>query len=160
PIDPTDWNTLDGFSPGPMIVTLFPDTGFPVDPLASGIAFHTDFAPSLEPSHPTVLLRADDGERVLHFGEMDTQTNDVAKKALILRPGERLDNATRYLVAIRGLVDTMGNPIEPRLAFRALRDGIPDDEVALACGAECAAAIAARRPVFEDVFARLEAAGV
>ena len=160
PIDPTDWNTLDGFSPGPMIEALFPDTGFPVDPVASGIAFHTDIAPSLGTDHPTVLLRADDGERILHFGEMDVQTDDVAKKALILRPGRRLDNATRYIVAIRHLVDTIGTPIQPRLAFRALRDGIDVADVALACGTACAAAIAARRPVLEDVFNRLDAAGV
>lgn len=159
-IDPEDWNTLDGFSPGPMIIALFPDTGFPVDPLASGVAFHTDFAPSLDPDHPTVLLRASDGERVLHFGEMDVQTADVAKKAFILRPGRRLENATRYLVAMRHLVDEIGNPIEARLAFRALRDGIGDADISRACGARCAAAIAARRPTLEDVFTRLAAAGV
>jgi hypothetical protein len=160
PIDPTDWNTLDGFSPGPMILALFPDTGHPVDLAASNVAFHTDFARSLDADHPTVLVRADDGERVIHFAELDVQTNDVAKKTLIVRPGKRLDDATRYLVAIRDLVDTEGTPIEPRLAFRVLRDAIPDADVALACGAECAAAIAARRSAMEDVFDRLEAYGV
>lgn len=158
-INPADWNKLDGFSPGPMLVSLFPDTGFPVDPLASGVAFHTNFAQSLEADHPTVLLR-EDGARVLHFGEMDVQTNDVTKKSFILRPGVRLDDATRYVVGIRHLVDTLGTPIEARLAFRALRDGIGDDEVELACGSACAAAVAARRANFEDVFARLDAAGV
>jgi hypothetical protein len=47
-IDPTDWNTLDGFSPGPVILSLFPDTGFPVDLTASNVAFHTNFARSLD----------------------------------------------------------------------------------------------------------------
>lgn len=160
PIDPTDWNTLDGFSPGPMILAFFPDTGHPVDLEASGVAFHTDFARSLDPDHPTVLMRASDGERVLHFAELDAQTNDVEKKTLIIRPGKRLDDATRYLVAIRNLVDTEGTPIEPRLAFRALRDGIDADAIALACGSRCAAAIEERRAVMEDVFARLAAHGV
>ncbi|MEW6270306.1 MAG: hypothetical protein AB1689_13525 [Thermodesulfobacteriota bacterium] len=160
PIDPTDWNTLDGFSPGPMILALFPDTGHPIDLAASSVAFHTDFARSLDADHPTVIVRADDGERVIHFAELDAQTNDVEKKTLIIRPGKRLDDATRYLVAIRDLVDTQGTPIEARLAFRVLRDGIPDEDVALACGGSCAAAIAARRPAMEDVFARLEASGV
>ncbi|HEY8517064.1 MAG TPA: hypothetical protein VIS07_16255 [Candidatus Binatia bacterium] len=160
PIDPTDWNTLDGFSPGPMILALFPDTGHPVDLEASNVAFHTNFARSLDPDHPTVLARADDGERIIHFAELDAQTDDVEKKALIIRPGKRLDDATRYVVGIRNLVDTQGTPIEPRLAFRVLRDGIPDAQVALACGDACAAAIAARRPAMEDVFARLEASGV
>ena len=159
-IEPADWNTLDGFSPGPMILALFRDTGFPVDLAASNVAFHTSFARSLEADHPTVLLQADDGARVLHFAELDAQTNDVEKKSFIVRPGKRLDDATRYLVAIRDLVDTNGTPITARLAFRVLRDGIPDGDVALACGDACAAAIAARRPAMEDVLDRLAANGV
>jgi len=160
PIDPTDWNTLDGFSPGPLIVSLFRDTGHPIDLEASGVAFHTDFARSLDSDHPTVLMKADDGERILHFGELDEQTQDVEKKSFIVRPGKRLDDATRYLVAIRGLVDTTGTPITARLAFRALRDQISDADVALACGPACAAAIAARRPAMEDTLQRLAANGV
>ncbi len=159
-IDPTDWNTLDGFSPGPVILSLFPDTGFPVDLDASGVAFHTDFARSLDADHPTVLLAATSGERVLHFAEMDANTANVANKALIIRPGRRLDDASRYVVAIRHLVDVNGTPIAPRLAFRALRDGVTDAELAASCGAQCAAAIGARRADFEDIFARLATAGV
>lgn len=159
-IDPTDWNTLDGFSPGPMIISLFPDSGFPVDLAASDVAFHTDFSRSLDTDHPTVLMRASDGTRVVHFAELDVQTTEVAKRALILRPGVRLDDATRYLVAIRSLVDTEGAPIQPRLAFRALRDGISDADISLACGAACAAAIGARRPGMEDVFSDLALHGI
>ena len=160
PIDPTDWNTLDGFSPGPTILALFPDTGLPVDLDRSNVAFHTNFARSLEADHPSVLMRASDGERVLHFAELDVQTDDVEKKVLILRPGRRLEDATRYLVAVRDLVDGAGTPIRARLAFRALRDNLSRDEVALACGESCADAIEARRGTFEDVFSRLTANGV
>ena len=159
-IDPTDWNTLDGFSPGPMIVALFRDTGFPVDLTASNVAFHTSYARSLDADHPTVIMRADDGERVIHFAELDAQTSDVEKKTFIVRPGKRLDDATRYLVAIRDLVDTNGTPITARLAFRALRDQISDADVAVACGPGCAAAITARRPSMEDTLGRLAAHGV
>jgi hypothetical protein len=159
-IDPTDWNTLDGFSPGPMILTLFPDTGHRVDLEASNVAFHTDFARSLDADHPTVVMRANDGERVIHFAELDQQTQDYTKQTFIIRPGKRLDDATRYLVAIRDLVDEAGNPITARLAFRVLRDQIPDADVALACGPACAAAIAARRPAMEDTLSRLAANGV
>ena len=63
-VDSTDWNTLDGFSPGPMILALFPDNGVPVDLGLSNVAFHTNYARSLEEDHPTVLLRADDEERI------------------------------------------------------------------------------------------------
>ncbi len=159
-IDPTDWNTLDGFSPGPVVVTLFPDNGVPVDPARSGAAFHTDFARSLDADHPTILMRASDGERVLHFAEMDTQTEVFEKRALMLRPGKRLEDATRYLVAFRDLVDTQGDPIRPRLAFRALRDQATHEELVAACGQGCATALAARGASLEDVFEKLEQAGV
>lgn len=161
-IDPTDWNTLDGFSPGPVILALFPDTGHAVDLDASDAPFHTSYARSLEADSPTVLLAAASGERVVHFAEMDRQSapDDIQNKALIIRPGTRLDNASRYVVAIRDLVDTEGTPIAPRLAFRALRDGVDTATLRTICGAACATAIDQRRPVFEDVFARLENAGV
>src|SRR5262249_36419548 len=99
-------------------------------------------------------------KRVVHFVEMDANTDDVTKKALIIRPGRRLNDATRYIVALRGLVDTQDTPIAPRLAFRALRDGAGDSELAAACGSACAQAIQARRANFTDIFARLSAAGV
>ncbi|MCW5893211.1 MAG: hypothetical protein KIT14_22070 [bacterium] len=158
-IDPTDWNTLDGFSPGPVIMTLFPDTGRAVDLEASGVAFHTSFARSLDAGHPTVLATAD-GTRVVHFAELDANTADVTRRAFIIRPGQRLDDATHYVVGIRRLVDTQGTPITPRLAFRALRDGAADAELTAACGSACAARIAARRPAMEATFASLAAAGV
>ncbi len=162
-VDPTDWNTLDGFSPGPIILSLFPDTGAPVDLTASNVAFYTNYARSLDADHPTVLMK-EDGTRVVHFAEMDANTSDVTKKALIIRPGERLQDATRYLVAIRNLLDTNGTREKPRLVFRALRDlalgRVTQADLAAACGSDCAAALASRAPDFTDVFARLAAHGV
>jgi hypothetical protein len=160
-VDPTDWNTLDGFSPGPVILALFPDTGFPVDVgPGSNVAFHTNFARSLDADHPIVLMNADTGERIVHFAELDANTTDVTRRALIVRPGRRLDDATRYIVAFRNLTDTMGNPIAPRLPFRAIRDGGDQASLVAACGTACANAIIARRPTFTDIFARLQANGV
>lgn len=157
-IDPTDWNTLDGFSPGSMIVALFPDTGAPVDPSATNVAFHTDFARSLDADHPTVLLDTVTGERVPHFAEMDANTDDVTKRALIIRPARRLENARRYVVAIRDLVDVDGTPIEPRLVFRALRDGL--DAPADVCGSPCGAFTQRFGARYETLFDDLDAAGV
>ncbi len=159
-VDPADWNTLDGFSPGPVIMTLFPDTGFPVDLAASNVAFHTNYARSLEADHPTVLMNAATGERLVHFAELDANADDVARQAFIIRPGRRLDDATRYVVAIRHLVDTHGTPIRPRLAFRALRDGGSQAEIARACGTTCAAAVGARLPAFASLFQTLAQNGV
>jgi hypothetical protein len=157
-VDPADWNTLDGFSPGTMILALFPDTGAAVDLVASNVAFHTNFARSLEADHPTVLMRADTGERIPHFAEMDANTDDVTKRALIIRPALRLENGTRYLVAIRNLVDANGAPIQPRMVFRALRDGI--ENPAAVCGSPCGALLEARGAAMADVVDTLAVHGV
>src|SRR5262249_17806684 len=69
-IDPAEWNTLDGFSPGPIIMALFPQG---VDLAASQTAPITNLARSLDPDSPTVLINAATGERVLHFVELDVQ---------------------------------------------------------------------------------------
>jgi hypothetical protein len=159
-VDPTDWNTLDGYSPGPMIMALFPDNGVPVDLGLSQVAFHTNYARSLDADHPTVVMKAATGDRIVHFAEMDANTNDVTKKALIIRPGRRLEDGTRYIVAIRSLVDTQSHAIRPRLAFRALRDGGSQADIARACGTACAAAIGARLPAFANLLQTLDQHGV
>lgn len=157
-VDPTDWNTLDGFSPGSMIIALFPDTGAPVDPSATNVAFYTDFARSLDADHPTVLLDTVTGERVPHFAEMDANTDDVTKRALIIRPARRLENGRRYVVAIRNLADVNGTAIAPRLVFRALRDGM--DAPAETCGSPCGAFVDRFGDRYETIFSDLAAAGV
>jgi hypothetical protein len=159
-VDPSDWNTLDGFSPGPLIIALFPDNGAPVDTAASGLPFHTSYPLSLAPGSPSVLLDAASGERVVHFVELDANTTDVTRRALLMRPGRRLDDATRYIVGYRNLLDTNGDPIRPRLAFRALRDVGERAAIAAACGTACAQAMGPRLASFKDVFARLADAGV
>ena len=146
-IDPSEWNTLDGFSPGPVIMALFPQG---VDLTASATAPITNFARSLEADSPTVLLDAVTGERVVHFVELDAQASSDAVRTFIIRPGVRLQEATRYIVAIRGLKDLTGNPITAGPAFQTLRDGT-DTPVQT---------INRRRAAFEDIFSKLTQAGV
>jgi len=146
-IDPTEFNTLDGFSPGPMILTLFPQG---VDLVASRVAPLTNFARSLEDDSPTVLVDATTGERVLHFAEMDTQAAGTATSVFVIRPGVRLNEAHRYIVAIRGLIDLQGHPIEAGRPFQILRDQLTTP----------VRTIEARRGIFEDIFAILAGAGV
>ena len=141
-VDPTELNTLDGFSPGPIIEALFPQG---VDLEASGVAPITDPARSLQADSPTVIIDAETGDRVPHFAELDAQATSPATQALLIRPEVRLKEATRYIVAIRGLVDPSGLPIEAGRAFQILRDGLPTP----------VRAIEARRQHFEDIFSRL-----
>jgi len=149
-IDPTEWNTLDGFSPGTIVEAAFPEG---VDTVASNVAPITNMARSLEADSPTVIINTETGEHVLHFTELDVSTHQFGEPApgmLLIRPGVRLQEATRYIVAIRGLKDPQGTAIPPRHAFQILRDNL----------ATPVETINARRPQMEDIFARLETAGV
>jgi hypothetical protein len=147
PIDPTEWNTLDGFGPGPIIEALFPQG---VDLAASGVPPIDDFSRSLDSDSPTVLIDATTGEHIVHFVELDVQAANVATRAFLIRPGIRLKDATRYIVAIRGLVDLDGNAIAPERPFEILRDGVSTP----------VHTIEARREHFEDIFDALEQGGV
>jgi hypothetical protein len=146
-IDPTEWSTLDGFSPGPILEALFPEG---VDLAVSGVPPITNIARSLEADSPTVILDASTGQRITHFAELDVQATSPATQAFLIRPAVRLREATHYIVAIRGLKDQDGDAIPPRRAFRILRDGLPTP----------VRAINARREHFEDIFAALARAGV
>ena len=158
-IDPTEWNTLDGFSPGAMMEALFTEG---VDTVASNVAPITNLPRSLDGDSPTVIIDAETGEHILHFTELDLSqhnlfggqptpsTSPTPAPMLLMRPGIRLKEATRYIVAIRGLKDPQGNPIQPRHAFQILRDNL-DTPVQT---------INARRAQMEDIFAKLEHAGV
>ena len=146
-IDPSDHVTLDGYSPGPMVLALFPEG---VDLAASGAAALENMERALDPNSPTVLIDADSGERIPHFAELDVQATSPTTQVVILRPGVRLRETHRYIVAFRGLVTADGSPVEPPRAFQILRDG-EDTPVRT---------IEERRPLLEDVFTRLADAGV
>jgi hypothetical protein len=99
-----------------------------------------------------VILDAETGERIAHFAERDEwPVIEPMRRPIYLRPATRLAQNRRYLVAIRGLRYRDGTPVEPSDWFRAMRDGTPLPQ---------ASDLEARRPAFEDLFARLEAAGI
>src|SRR5262249_27565136 len=145
-IDPTLWNDSDGFSPGQPAITHLPGATI------TGLPTQDTIASSLDPGSPTVIIDAETGERVPHFSELDESIYDEpdAERTLIIRPVVRLADATRYIVAIRGVVDEHGKAIAPSPVFAALRDGT----------SSCDPSVDARRELYADVFARLEKAGI
>lgn len=150
PIDPAPWLTLDGFSPGPTPTAHFPAG---VDLAASNVPPITDPARSLDPASPTLIVEADAPGcvRVPHFGENDVSASAAGapvappSQAFLLRPAVRLRNATRYVVALRGLVGAEGAPLAAPTAFAALRDGTPIAN----------AAVEARRAPTDAILAKL-----
>ena len=67
PIDPTEWNRNDGFSPGSAILTSVPG----LDLGRTGAAPETDIGRSLRASAPIVLLDATSGRRIPYWAEID-----------------------------------------------------------------------------------------
>ncbi len=145
--DPLGLYPADGFPVGSAILAVFPSG---VDPAV--LTRHFD-APerSLDPSRTTTLiLRASDGAPVLHFAELDVNSDDLSRQALVLRPMHALVPATRYIVAMRGLSTRSGSPTLAPSSFIALRDDTPSDDPR----------IEASRARYEgDIFPALAAAG-
>jgi hypothetical protein len=150
PIDPSDYNRNDGFSPGAMIVTKVAglDTKAAFD--ASGIVPITDMAKAFAPSQPVVLINTRTNGRALAWAELDANPKDPANVNLIIRPGRNLDESTRYVVALRNLRDASGKPIPPTAEFRLYRDRvITTNQV-----------VEDRRAHMESIFKTLTAAGI
>lgn len=144
PIDPTEWNRNDGFSPGSMVITRVAGidlhrTWETEDRAHSTVGLNqvgyfdhrdqiTDIGLSLDPEAPMVIINARTGERHPFWSELDQhpQTTDD-RRALILRPARNFDEGERYIVALRNLKDAAGNKIEAGSAFKAYRDGTATD---------------------------------
>ena len=138
---PDAFNGRDGFSPGGTILAHLPGA------TATGLADSVHIADSLSDDSPTVLLDATTGERVPHFAEIDV--NAPAEEAsLMIQPAVTLEYTHRYIVGVRGLVDEAGATVQASEAFAALRDATDFD------------GIDERRPLYIDIFAQLEDAGV
>ena len=144
PLDPATWNQHDGFSPGQEIATFLPGAS------ATGLPGLDSMALSVKPDSPTLLVDAGTGELVAHFVEIDQSTAGDQDRALLLHPLVRLKDATRYIVAIRHVVDTDGKTISASPSFAALRDKTAQGSVRLG----------ARRAHFEEIFATLAGRGV
>ncbi|NUR25233.1 MAG: hypothetical protein HOV83_05190, partial [Catenulispora sp.] len=123
-IDPTEWNRQDGFSPGTPILVRVPG----LDPVATGIAPVTDIGRSMRPDAPIVLLNTRTGQRTPYWAELDAHAaTQPDRQVLIVRPAVELDEATRYVVAIRGAHTATGDEIPAPEAFAAYVTGHGQD---------------------------------
>ncbi len=67
PIDPSEWNRNDGFSPGQAILVRIPN----LNTVKTGAVPITNISDSFRDSQPIVVLDADTGERHLIWSELD-----------------------------------------------------------------------------------------
>jgi hypothetical protein len=113
PIGVAEWNRNDGFSPAAMPMTVIPD----LDPVASALPPVTDIARSLEAESSLILIDTVTGDRVAAWAELDAAGTDPEQTALIIVPAAALTEGREHLVALRGLVDTGGEPIPGNSAY-------------------------------------------
>ncbi len=134
----------DGFSTGGSILAEMPDA------IDVGLISPFEVERSLEPDAKTILIDAETLELIPHFSEFDKSTPHFPQRAIMIRPAVRLKDGARYIAAFRGIQGEIGElPASP--AFAALRDLTPlDDDPS----------VEARRPLYADIFSRLEQAGV
>jgi hypothetical protein len=144
PIDPTEWNRNDGFSPGSMILTFVPGlnlhrtwgtqsltgarVGGPNDPRdhISAIGRYK------RASAPILLIDATTGKRWPFWSELDMNAGTAAdQRLLIIRPAVNLAEGHRYLVGLRNMRDGAGHLIPASGEFAAYRDGTagPDGDL-------------------------------
>lgn len=144
-IEPGPFNTRDGFSVNATQLAYLPGA------TAAGLPNPDNIADSLDPASPTVLLNAATGERVAHFSEIDESVRyEESDRTFFVRAVVPLEHETRYIVAIRGVVDASGAEVAPSETFASLRDATESD----------VATIEARRDHFEDIFTILGDNGV
>jgi hypothetical protein len=145
-VDRTVWSDSDGFSPGQPALFYFPGA------TVKGLPTQDTIESSLGPDSPTVIIDAETGERVAHFSERDESLvgEQPEDRAMIIRPVVRLKDKTRYIVAVRNVVDAEGKTMPPTPAFKALRDGTDS----------CDVSVTRRRDLYKDIFAKLEKAGI
>jgi hypothetical protein len=146
PIDPTQWNRNDGFSPASMLLAHLPG----IDLEQTGAVRISDIEESLDPDAPILVINARTGERHLIWAEMDSNATDPDRRALIIRPAKNFKEGERYIAAIRSARDANGDLIQPPVLFRAYRDSI-DTKIQV---------YEAHRPDMESIFDTLETEGV
>ena len=161
PVDPTEWNRNDGFSPGSAVMTLVPGLDLPVTwgtqerphagtPNEQGYYDYRDHIADIglyeRADAPIVIINAATGERHPFWSELDSHRDAAAERALILRPAINFEEGARYVVALRNLKTSDGATISAGPEFEAYRSGTATD---------------ARQAYFnEQVFAPLAAAGI
>jgi hypothetical protein len=123
PIDATDHNRADGFSPGSTLIAKVPGLDTIADVRASKLPPVDDPNQSLAKDSPVVVINARTLERHLVWAEIDSNPQDPADRVLIVRPAKNFTEGERYIVALRDLRRSDGSRIRAGAAFRRFLAG-------------------------------------
>lgn len=120
PIDVSQINRSDGFSPGSPILVQVP--GIDLDQSNVPTINHLD---RNGPGSPVVVYDTDAHQLVPTWSELDVHDTytDPSKQVLIIHPVKNLTDGHHYIVGLRNLKNATGQPLEAPPVFRAYRDG-------------------------------------
>ena len=111
PMDPTEWNSNDGFSPGSMVMTYVPGLDLhatwgtqnrPHSEAGINEQGYFDYRDHIadiglyqQPEAPIVIINAETGERHPFWSELDQHRDAAEEQVLILRPAVNFDEGAR-----------------------------------------------------------------
>ena len=155
PIDPTDFNRADGFSPGSAITVRIPEVQTQQAFDNTGFVPLTDPGKYADPNQAAVVIDAATGERQPIYAELDANPNhyqpgDTQDVNLIIRPTVNFLEGHRYIVALRNIRNASDNPVDAPMAFRVYRDNQTTTDPT----------VEARRAQMEDVLSTLSNDGI
>lgn len=145
-VSPTPYAILDGYGVGTTLLMQWPNIDL------AGLPGENTPAGSVAADAKIVLLEVVGGKVTRHvpyFVEVDGTEKNPAKQTFIVRPLVILNEATRYVVGVRGLKDTTGKSFAAAPAFDLLKSG-----------GTAGTTIADRQAKFDDIFAILAGEGV
>src|SRR5438445_517691 len=125
PLDPTDWNRLDGFSPGSQIVTHVAGMDDPQAFKETNPPTNINIGRSLKKTSPVIVLDATTGKLWPVWSELD-RSRDLngnppapERTGLLIHPAKNFAEGHRYIVALRNMRDSSGTVIPAQPAFAA-----------------------------------------
>jgi len=150
PIDPANYEGVDGFSPGQTISVRVPGLDNPAALAQTNPVGLADPSRYAAPNAPVIVINARTRERHPIWVEIDSNAATPSATNLLIHPMVNFESATRYIVVLRNLKDSSGTVLKAPAGFRYYRDFLPSNN----------SRINGRRSHFEDIFKRLRAAGI
>src|SRR5947209_17575702 len=129
PIDPTDWNRLDGFSPGSQIVTHVAGMDNPRAVTKTNPPTNINIGRSLKRTSPVSVLDATTVKLWPVWSELDRHRDlngnppPPERTSLLIHPAKNFAEGHRYIVALQNMRDSSGNVIPAQPAFAAFLAG-------------------------------------
>src|ERR1700736_2286277 len=124
-ISVAEFDRNDGFSPGSSLVVHVPGLDNQQAFQHTGAVGLADMAQAFSRRQPIVVIDARSGHRQLIWSELDANATAPQNTNLLIHPGKNFAEGHTYIVALRKLRDSSGNPISAPTWFQLLRDRQP-----------------------------------